>query len=183
MELSLVEAMTEISIHALREESDTGIPFLTSGSGYFYPRPPRGERHRRHGSADGWVLFLSTPSARRATHGLRRHCQGREISIHALREESDPGSKPEAIKDKDFYPRPPRGERRGPSLKLNPIIPQFLSTPSARRATSSASRGTSGVTYFYPRPPRGERRLHGHRGGAVQHISIHALREESDVAL
>ena len=36
-----------------------------------------------------WLLFLSTPSARRATdRDLLRH-NGKEISIHALREEGD----------------------------------------------------------------------------------------------
>ena len=33
----------------------------------------------------------------------------------------------------------------------------FLSTPSARRATSCCGRLSDGKTYFYPRPPRGGR--------------------------
>ena len=36
------------------------------------------------------VKFLSTPSARRATHGLQAGDVKVEISIHALREEGDP---------------------------------------------------------------------------------------------
>ena len=56
----------------------------------------------------------------------------------------------------------------------------FLSTPSARRATSSACRPADAGRHFYPRPPRG-----GRPGGmpnprAVKEISIHALREEGD---
>ena len=35
------------------------------------------------------MLFLSTPSARRATHHHRHSGQCRRISIHALREEGD----------------------------------------------------------------------------------------------
>ena len=35
------------------------------------------------------IVFLSTPSARRATRGLFRIYPRRKISIHALREEGD----------------------------------------------------------------------------------------------
>ena len=101
---------------------------------YFYPRPPRGGRRCLNGSVTRWKIFLSTPSARRATlddlppryraqaisiHALReegddrgdRHRSGRTISIHALREEGDHicvGKRGEVW---DFYPRPPRGGR------------------------------------------------------------------------
>ena len=56
----------------------------------------------------------------------------------------------------DFYPRPPRGGRRDLADAF-PQIMEFLSTPSARRATSSRFFNTSIVPYFYPRPPRGGR--------------------------
>ena len=55
----------------------------------FYPRPPRGGRHYQLKAAGGYRIFLSTPSARRATS---REAGGEEdtvISIHALREEGD----------------------------------------------------------------------------------------------
>ena len=55
--------------------------------------------------------FLSTPSARRATMQGLNLIQGKNISIHALREEGD-----------QRFPRARVRER-------------FLSTPSARRAT------------------------------------------------
>ena len=58
--------------------------------------------------------FLSTPSARRATQKQRKQRRQKSISIHALREEGDPGL---------FY--------YGVSSN------RFLSTPSARRATCS----------------------------------------------
>ena len=41
------------------------------------------------------TLFLSTPSARRATCFIRADAEKQGISIHALREEGDEGNKPE----------------------------------------------------------------------------------------
>ena len=100
-----------ISIHALREEGDAGQLALRRQLHDFYPRPPRGGRHvagyvtkklydfyprpPRGGRPSGMTtptsrdLFLSTPSARRAT--IEVHCPllGFVISIHALREEGD----------------------------------------------------------------------------------------------
>ena len=79
------------------------------------------------------------------------------ISIHALREEGDSFSTMHRRPTAYFYPRPPRGGRRGmplgvePSQQISihalreegdlpssPSLPaaiRFLSTPSARRAT------------------------------------------------
>ena len=57
----------DISIHALREEGDMPVPFLFCFT----------------------QLFLSTPSARRATHPALRRDRILRISIHALREEGD----------------------------------------------------------------------------------------------
>ena len=82
--------MQNISIHALREEGD--LMMLCSSV-----------------SA---ILFLSTPSARRATHPAPAEKLPAFISIHALREEGD------------FW----RAARTA-------WVVQFLSTPSARRAT------------------------------------------------
>ena len=55
---------------------------------------------------------------------------------------------------------------------------KFLSTPSARRATTCCRCGAACGAYFYPRPPRGGRRSAAGLEG--QPISIHALREEGD---
>ena len=55
-----------------------------------------------------------------------------------------------------FYPRPPRGGRRGKKM-VGVASNKFLSTPSARRATGK------------PRPWRRHKKF-----------SIHALREEGD---
>ena len=57
----------------------------------------------------------------------------RVISIHALREEGDRRPRPAVRATRYFYPRPPRGGRRGRAM-----------------VTSLAAN-------FYPRPPRGGR--------------------------
>ena len=169
-----------ISIHALREEGD----YLSSSRALlptnFYPRPPRGGRPffmmvilalpgisihalreegdvKRSGKIDGAILFLSTPSARRATcfqpmPGLllsnfypRPPRGGRLTSAFLSRTTSN------------FYPRPPRGGRPLIQSRLDEtkiisihalreegdlcrvghtaLSITFLSTPSARRAT------------------------------------------------
>ena len=56
-----------ISIHALREEGD--LPALRTGAWWcdFYPRPPRGGRLGLSVYFHSGQVFLSTPSARRAT--------------------------------------------------------------------------------------------------------------------
>ena len=104
-----------ISIHALREEGDRRTGAHGSGYADFYPRPPRGGRrrtrchnrlHRRYfyprpprggrlsfsSSYSGSEVFLSTPSARRATQLRHILPDAPDISIHALREEGDCGS-------------------------------------------------------------------------------------------
>ena len=58
---------SEISIHALREEGDAIPPQATGGI----------------------LIFLSTPSARRATRREDDESRRDKISIHALREEGD----------------------------------------------------------------------------------------------
>ena len=82
----------------------------------------------------GITLFLSTPSARRATRRMAYFCCRWNISIHALREEGD------KFTDTNTW----RGI-------------QFLSTPSARRATILGVGVDDTTIDFYPRPPRGGR--------------------------
>ena len=110
---SAAQAHILISIHALREESDGQHRAGMRGKNDFNPRPPRGERPGTSIPRSSCMIFQSTPSARRATvvridgdhavlhfnprppRGERRprgDPRGRRhpISIHALREESDP---------------------------------------------------------------------------------------------
>ena len=56
-----------ISIHALREEGDQSRRRRDCFCTDFYPRPPRGGRPAPHPVVTFVNLFLSTPSARRAT--------------------------------------------------------------------------------------------------------------------
>ena len=62
---------------------------LESTGLHFYPRPPRGGRQQFPLFWLILLLFLSTPSARRATQGRGRAGLPQDISIHALREEGD----------------------------------------------------------------------------------------------
>ena len=91
----------------------------------------------------GIAIFLSTPSARRATK---------------LHEDLLTGKY-------NFYPRPPRGGRPSYRSFILPTI-KFLSTPSARRATRPHQCAAVKSIYFYPRPPRGGRRER-HRAGLL----------------
>ena len=82
------------------------------------------------------------------------------ISIHALREEGD------AI----------------PLVMIEPGN-EFLSTPSASRATCPCTPQVGYSIHFYPRPPRGGRRNAVCFPADHIVISIHALREEGDGVL
>ena len=79
----------DISIHALREEGDLRQWPPCGWSRYFYPRPPRGGRLRAAGQHRQHHIFLSTPSARRATTTQGGTQNAQTISIHALCEEGD----------------------------------------------------------------------------------------------
>ena len=79
-----------------------------------------------------------------------------------------------------FYPRPPRGGRRCWAWTSTPAW-RFLSTPSARRATTGSKSWRNRSSNFYPRPPRGGRHHYKCYDWKSNGISIHALREEGDL--
>ena len=81
---------------------------------------------------------------------------------------------------KNFYPRPPRGGRPEKYRDTQAII-EFLSTPSARRATDDlyAPFGPGEVFLSTPSARRATRCLRRRR--RMSKISIHALREEGDL--
>ena len=123
-------------------------------------------------------VFLSTPSARRATCMPRCNPGAIAISIHALREEGDARLTQRRVTMSYFYPRPPRGGRR---TRYRREINQwrFLSTPSARRATASDLLGSvSGLFLSTPSARRATPKTVDF--GEDIDISIHALREEGD---
>ena len=148
-----------ISIHALREEGDIEhsfwslylLSFLSTPSArratlnmrcghctscHFYPRPPRGGRRRWR--RDRWcrrTYFYPRPPRGGRPAKLVQDDLGRNISIHALREEGDSASALSRHRTSAyFYPRPPRGGR------LDALIGFF-----------------GADQHFYPRPPRGGR--------------------------
>ncbi len=169
-----------ISIHALREEGDHPYSSWERGSNEFlstpsarratiprphllcwhhdfYPRPPRGGRRRAAGVVPPVGL----------------------ISIHALREEGDVLRRVWRVRLADFYPRPPRGGRPSTITAMRTAV-KFLSTPSARRATSAAN--TPAATSAFLSTPSA-RRATSDSPASWQSccISIHALREEGDL--
>ena len=150
-------------------------------------------------------LFLSTPSARRATGAALilwtcrtdfypRPPRGGRLSFTLAPPSSSKFlSTPSARRATpsfailgaslfDFYPRPPRGGRQADKKKYVIAALEFLSTPSARRATTDHDLQRLHYADFYPRPPRGGRH-HPHLVSKIcAKISIHALREEGDHA-
>ena len=146
---------------------------------YFYPRPPRGGRPTVRRRIKLLELFLSTPSARRATSWLSVRWAALVFLSTPSARRATADSLLSVIISVYFYPRPPRGGRpflsetrsrtmdyfyprpprggRPPFLTLLPSFFQFLSTPSARRATNPY-----------------------HCSDMPLSISIHALREEGD---
>ena len=148
-------AMWPISIHALREEGDVVVVGGIVDNENFYPRPPRGGRPAPgHKSADRF-LFLSTPSARRAT-----------------------SRSPWAIRPARFLSTP--SARRATCVSVTVGFGStFLSTPSARRATAGFSlMNKTGLISIHALREEGD--AYNLRKSGRYLISIHALREEGD---
>ena len=147
--------LLRISIHALREEGDGKISSIEGEPDNFYPRPPRGGRLV---GSDGNVQFSCI-----SIHALREEGDGGVaavfrsfacISIHALREEGDREKMQQA---REAF--------------------EFLSTPSARRATTTCSSSSVTAANFYPRPPRGGRPRYAARiAGSTKFLSTPSAR-------
>ena len=183
MSTEAVGALKDISIHALREESDMVLLL--------------------------YVLMRLSISI----HALREESDLRvsssvnsfvRISIHALREESDTKSiSNHCYNMLDFNPRSPRGER--PKSQSDKPIEVVISIHALREESDYRWHQVyTQRNYFNPRSPRGERQtkttmyylrqefqstLSARRATTLkedkriqQGISIHALREESDFA-
>ena len=114
------------------------------------------------------MIFLSTPSARRATLRQAIAVQHILISIHALCEEGDALGGNLMESTGDFYPRPLRGGRPE-AVQGENQRKIFLSTPSARRATCVLTSGGRCWQNFYPRPLRGGRQQ---RSNARRHQTV-----------
>ena len=122
----------------------------------FYPRPPRGGRHSYKDSSIHTYLFLSTPSARRAT---KYNAKCTQINLFL----STPSARRATIGScslcstlPNFYPRPPRGGR--PILRCTLGRLHQISIHALREEGDEKPHHESKKEiYFYPRPPRGGR--------------------------
>ena len=124
---------------------------------YFYPRPPQGGRLALPLHRKGVRIFLSTPSARRAT-GRRSAATGHPP---------------------DFYPRPPQGGRRFSGLCLDLRIDISI---HALRKEGDRQRRTAyeseSISIHALRKEGDGVTIDG--AAEIQSISIHALRKEGD---
>ena len=147
----------DISIHALREEGDGQNGMSSSVTS----------------------IFLSTPSARRATGAV-----GLNLGVIDFYPRPPRGGRRYAAlhvtRSRYFYPRPPRGGRLLRMLSHRRMRWAFLSTPSARRATGVAMDSSFiGYISIHALREEGDFRPAHPRAGR-ENISIHALREEGD---
>ena len=125
-----------ISIHALREEGDNAFTANERAALLFLSTPSA----RRATSSRPLLIpnnkFLSTPSARRAT---ARALAWLLLTFSDFYPRPPRGGRPMGwlctTSRSNFYPRPPRGGRLSPKAVID-ITKLFLSTPSARRATA-----------------------------------------------
>ena len=135
-----------ISIHALREEGD----------------------HTDRVGEDAVNLFLSTPSARRATHGNAPHRLQAMISIHALREEGDIAGASAGISSAiSIHALREEGDTTKPHTSWASWT--FLSTPSARRATCQKVGKSKTAVAFLSTPS-------ARRATQIAHLDIPAFR-------
>ena len=157
-QLGVIQAVANISIHALLAESDNLIIFNSLLVSYFYPRSPCGERLRTIMSQPAPWAFLSTLSLRRATHAIEhRHKPNRY-----------------------FYPRSPCGERPHHPMRQNRTSVHFYPrSPCGERPVPTLQPWHA--ANFYPRSPCGERQRACKIAKNGITISIHALLAESDV--
>ena len=152
-----------ISIHALREEGDRfllyvlslGFLFLSTPSArratgscctscpwasYFYPRPPRGGRHRAaHPGLSREEISIHALREEGDLRTWQRRCKVVMISIHALREEGDT-TLLRFVNSFFISIHALREEGDGLLVIRGGLVALFLSTPSARRATRNSSR-------------------------------------------
>ena len=102
------------------------------------------------------------------------------ISIHALREEGDYIKKAQAPDNVQFLSTP-SARRATPAVKATGKHPTvFLSTPSARRATNKGSESIIWEVTFLSTPSARRATYPGSSEPCSADISIHALREEGD---
>ena len=124
------------------------------------------------------ALFLSTPSARRATLRSSSRRPKLPISIHALREEGDLVDPVPYVQSViSIHALREEGDLR----KRKDWATRMISIHALREEGDSLGQIVCHVQiHFYPRPPRGGRRPLVPPMVHCGVISIHALREEGD---
>ena len=153
--LDPIQSRADISIHALREESDhlTTRPLPTRIISIHALREESDQRIWR----SGWCKRISIHALREESDlSMSRTLGFLPISIHALREESD-----------------------SRSISQKPGSSAFQSTLSVRRATRLTFR-MRGAGRFQSTLSVRRATPHLVSSGSLCDISIHALREESD---
>ena len=138
----------KISIHALREEGDIQFFFDRTKAAFISIHALReeGDLHPRC-NPGGWSAISIHALREEGDANVAKQRVDLFISIHALREEGDGLLLSSIRKPRNFYPRPPRGGRH----KLNEYLSgksEFLSTPSARRATRTVSAYISAMIFL-----------------------------------
>ena len=145
-----------ISTHALREEGDNRSPFVPCSR----------------------MIFLPTPSARRATRRRVPHVHVLAISTHALREEGDKyvvGILARALISTHALREEGDCSTQRPKASSLPFLP----TPSARRATAHVPQ-LADLPVISTHALREEGDEAHRRSCLFLVISTHALREEGD---
>ena len=113
----LKSAEDTVSIHATLAGGDWfTFPLIEATTECFYPRHPRGWRHRQSTAWTGGTMFLSTPPSRVATQRYPHYRHRGTVSIHATLAGGD------------------RARRASNSARVT-----FLSTPPSRVATVGQS--------------------------------------------
>ena len=125
--------------------------------------------------------FQSTLPARGATLERRTIELILAISIHAPREGSDEYAAAGTAFPCISIHAPREGSDMIPSQPVFHTV-EFQSTFPARGATGFVGVGSAYASNFNPRSPRGERLFFSVRRVPLDHISIHAPREGSDIS-
>ena len=145
-----------ISIHALREEGDSGTTGTSRLLWHFYPRPPRGGRQRTGAVRSGCVDFYPRPPRGGRRPGRAVRCAPQHFYPRPPRGGRLVPLKLGIAGALYFYPRPPRGGR--PALWPMAHPTYSISIHALREEGDGTLPGApSFAEYFYPRPPRGGR--------------------------
>ena len=111
-----------ISIHALREEGDAvQIDEHTRANISIHALREEGDVKRRPNPV-AYKIFLSTPSARRATYSSVPKSTSKKFLSTPSARRATRGARQAGRESGHFYPRPPRGGRQQKRRKTSPLL-------------------------------------------------------------